>query len=350
MEFDFRKDKNLKIKHFKEYFAEKNEEKKEEYKTQRMFVRAVKLEKIMQILNSDMLDIVKISEISKIYRSADSFIGEYSELEKYSDDSVIGNYIEIIKKIEEYYRELESKNLISRSKELLDMEENKYFDDYIYACEIVNEYINYNESIYTEDFLKYFNLKDYQFNRFVEIVANFNGKLYEKYLSKSKENRKLRKYEVVEKIRKAKEAIKTGFTEDGKKFDEIEYYKTLPFYTKITAIEVLDDFNIKQVPYMFQKYKALIQTIDPDAFQPIMNYVNEKKLYLENSPTIISEKDIKSTRFIIKGQELNQEDKEIIIDYMKKEKIPFLIAAFNVVRDNYLENGLNFEKNLTLKK
>lgn len=350
MEFDFKKDRNLKIKHFKQYFAEQDEEKKEEYKDEKMFLRAVKLERIMEILNSDMLDILKISEISKIYRSADSFIREYSELEKYSDDSIIGKYVVIIKKIEEYYRKLESQDLISRSKELLDMEENKYFDDYIYACEIVNEYVNYSGSIYTEDFLKEFNLRDYQFNRFVEIVANFNGELYGKYFSKSEENKKLRKYEVIEKIRKAKVGSETGFTEDGEVFDEIEYYRTLPFYTIATSTEVLDDFNIKQSPYVFQKYKALIQTINPEAFEPIMKYVNEKKVYLEKFPTVVTENDIMSTKYIIREQELNEKDKEIIIKYMKDRKIPFLTAAFNAVRNKYLENGLKTEKGLILKK
>ena len=80
-----------------------------------------------------------------------------------------------------------------------------------------------------------------------------------------------------------------------------------------------------------------------------MSYIYANKL-LNANPSLTSEKDIMSISFIINDKPLSDSEKEEIIAYMKKRKIPFLQRAFTEVRNKYLTEGLDKEDCKVLKK
>ncbi len=346
MEFKNGEEDSAKIKHLLEYFSGKLDriEKEKKY-----YDRAKRLEKMIEIYESDELDVRKIAKMHELYKNSQDFICQFSDLERYSDDKVVGYFVRKINAIKEYYQACEEKGLIKEATSLIKLEEKGYFDDYVYACGFVEDFINYEDSPYISDFLEINGLNKTQFERFVEIVKTLNEDLYAKYLEKVNSNIELRKQDVIRKVNNLIEGSKNGKLSDNTAFDPVEYYANLPFYDDLTSKEVLKDFNVKVNAQLSTRYRELLYFIDRENAETVLNYATINKLHFVNLQPMITENNIMSTNYIIDGYTLTDEDKINIIEYMKKRKIPFLPKAYSEVRNKYLKQGLD-DKKLNLRK
>lgn len=317
------------------------------------FARAVKLKKMMEIYRSDFSDLEKCSEMKKLYKSSEKFRGSFYDLEKYKDDKFVGKIYRVVNKIADNFEALEK---IDRKEinNLLEMDRNGYFDDYYYACEFINEYIEYEDSPFLKDFLKTAGLNIHQFGRFVNIVSCLNPDLYDLYAVKARDNKNARKAITLTKINNLYNGIKTGVNEEGNEFDDLEVFRNLPFYDNDSALEVLNDFEVSNIFQLDRKVRVLVEKVKPEATRDINMRIIQSGAFKGSikgvDATVMSEREIHSTNYIVRGTELTDHDKDVIINYMKNNDIPLLPRCFSVVRDRYLEGTLNIDEVKTLKR
>ena len=231
MRFDVREDSSEKIRNLIEYF---NGDKKDKRNTK--YERAVKLEKMINIYeNKELIAVRKVAAFGEVYPTSAQFIKQFADLQKYRDDESITYLADITKAIGDYYQELEKNGTKASSIELLGMEKDGYFDNYGKACVVINDYISFNESPFLKDFAKKEKVNEYDFWSYVRIVSELNSGLYEQFAIKYDENRRARKATTIERVNNLYNGITTGKTTNGEDFDEIEFFKNLPFYNAETA-------------------------------------------------------------------------------------------------------------------
>ncbi len=344
MKCDITDKKNSKIRQLLDYFNYNIPSDTENTK----YRRAIKLEKMIRLYNSDLIEIRKIDEMSKIFKSSSSFMENYEDLMPYIDDLNVGYFANAVKIIGNYYKTVEENGLKDKSKDLLEIEENKYFEDYSYACYFVEEYIKYDNSPFLVDFLKEYNLREMTFNRFVDIVAELNGSLYGEYCIKKESNREMRKSAAIRKVEEIKYGVIGETLENGEKYDALDYYSNFPFYSIETTKELLDDFGIKKGVNLNQNIKILMRHIEPENIDLILDYIGRNNLYFSNYPVEIKKESILNTKYIINGRELTDEDKDNIVRYMENRGIPFVIDTFTIVKNRYAKNELDIDKKLKL--
>lgn len=346
MEFKNSKNSSAKIKSFLEYFSghlDKLEKEKKSYD------RAKKLEKMIQIYEGNDIDLEKVAKMHDLYKKSEDFVSQFSDLQRYSDDSVLSYFVAKINAIADYYKSFEQNGLVKASLTFMSFEEKGFFDDYIYANEYVTDYIYFEDSPYINDFLARYNLRKYEFDRYIEAIKSLDPDLYNRYLTKEMNNKELRKKDVLRKISNLIEGVKTGKLGDNTDFNTVEYFANLPFYDDVSSKEVLNDFGIKLQSNLSLRLKALLFAIDNENTPSVLNYANANRLNFDYMQRMISKKEIIETNIIMDHYKLTLEDKIEIINYMRKRKIPFLPKAFDEVKKKYLKEGLE-NKTLRLRK
>lgn len=332
--------KEFKTRRLVDYFTGKNRVDV----TDKNYESAIKLDNMIKIFNNNEIDILnKYYQMTKLFKTSSQFIKEYDYLNDFKDQSTVCYLYSYIDQISLYLMKIENGLSKETKKELLEFEQNNYFADYPYARYFVEQYINYKESPFLNDFLNYAGILEFDFQRFVCIVSELDDELFKKYNDKLKSNRLIRKSETIRKVNNIKDGILTGYTKDGTKFDNVEFYANLPYEDGIQSNEIYDDFNIRKMSTFDRKLKGLLDCLFPELANQIMKNIYDSKL-ISSTSSRISEKYINDTTFIINGQPLSSEAKKLIIKYMNERKIPFLNKAFIAVRDKYLNEGLEFKK------
>ena len=335
-----------KLSSFVEYFDNKDKVDR----TNPKYAVAMKFEKMMEVFKSELIEIRKVKKMSEIFPKAAEFAKQYAFLEKLTGNEDYECFAQMAEAISEYYQTREENGIKDRAKELMELEENHYFDDYRYAYDFVMEYICYDESPYLHDFLEKTGLRKSMFERFVDIIKVLNPSLYEDYLDKAAMNKNLRCLATFQKVANIRDGVTKGMTTDGRTFDEIEFFKNLPFFDKESSDEVLEDFKIPKTAMMDRRLKTLFQRLEPHTFDDIMKYIYENGLRFGESGYSITEKEIRSTKYFVAGREITDSDKDCMITYMKENKIPFLAKAFALVKDRYLNEGLELKEKENLGK
>ena len=337
--------KEFKTEKLVEYFTDK----KRIDITDKNYEAAIKLDKMIYLYNQEIDTLNKYYQMTLIFKKAIDFSKEYKFLKEFLDNSSV-YYLDLyIEEICFFLNKIERSLSKESLRDYLTLEKNKYFDDYCYAEYFVKQYIDYNESPFIRDFLIDSGINEQDFLRFTNIVFELNEDLYNKYLEKSKSNQIIRKSETIRKIDNIKEGIVSGYTKDGNKFDGVEFFANLPFDDMDKARETIEDFELKKLPSIDKRLRTILERLCPENVRDIMNYVYSNNL-LNANPSKISEKDIMNITYINNDLPLSNEGKLEIIDYMKERNIPFFQKAFNVVKDKYLNEGLEINKATTLKK
>lgn len=323
--------------------------------TDKNYESAVKLDKMVEIYFNKKYDrLKKYYDMTLLFKTADAFEREFNCLKKEyekesSKNAAIAYLCSYVADIAEFLRSMESKLSKEEAKSLLELEKNSYFDDYKYAAYFINRYIEYNESPFFRDFIAKEGISEDTFNRFVTIVIDLDGPLYDKFLEKCEENKMIRMSETARKVDNIKAGVTTGYTNDGYEFDEVEFYANLPFDDNFTYKEVFEDFGLRKMPSFDKRFRVVLEELCPENSRDIMGYVYEKSV-LYNNPSKITENSIMNTTFILEDQSLSDEAKQEIIAYMKRRNIPFLSCAFNAVKNKYVTKGLEKEDQKVLKK
>ena len=338
---------DFKAKKIIEYFTGKNRIDV----TDKNYASAVKLDKMIYFYNGDEeKDLLKrYYNMKRLFRTIDEFKNEYKKLEKYTDQSGVCYIYNYVIEITEFMSKIENGLSQERKKELLQLEKDGCFDDYPYASYFVKEFIDYKKSPYLKDFLAEKGLYERDFNRFVSIIARLDDNLYDQYLEKESENRLSRQLDVIKKLENIRSGVKTGYTNDGHKFDDVEFYRNLPFYDPDSSRAILDDFGFKKLSAMDQKFRILLDNLCCEDANDIIRYTHSRNI-LHSNPVPITEEEIMKTGCHINKQDLSENGKKLIIAYMKESNVPFIQGAYVAVRNKYMNEGLVFNSNKTLKK
>lgn len=313
--------------------------------------RTYKLERMMEIYNSSMLELEKLLQMSQVYKSSEMFLRAFRDLEKVADDEFFGHYLEIIKEIYEFYRVREEQDLIRVAKELKQVEESKYMEDFSGACQLVESYLAYEDSPFLSEFVKVYGINESAFLRCVNIIHDLDeDELYKKFLEKYERNVKEVKAMTLNKVNNLRSGAITGLLPNGEEFTRIEAYKNLPFYDEHTANEVIGYFNVPNSSSVTRKLKNLAGALIPEDKDKVLKYIYENEILGNGNPTILKEEEIYSTKIIYEDKEMTDADKTAIINYMKEEKMPPLLRAFNEVRNAYYGGKLQLQVPKKLEK
>lgn len=333
---DISNDKEFKRNKMVQYFTSKERIDKSDPN----FKSAIKLEKMVVAYYSDLTDIEKYLIFKELYISSKSFLKEYKMLKVYNSSTIV-NYLDgYVEVIGEFAKEMENTISVEIEREYKRYKNNGFADDYKYAYNFVKSYIEYQESPYIVDFLKSVGLNENDFKRFVSIIYELDEKLYEKYLEKYTENKKIRKAETLIKVDNIHNLLM-----NEEIFDAVEFYKNLPFSDFETANEVIEDFGLKKLSSIDQKLKTILGNFYPDDLKVMCKSIYDKGL-ITRDLNRISEHEIRNMNYMKNDVVLTSQMKEDIVNYMKKENLPFLVVVYNAVRNKCLENGLDNDKTL----
>ncbi len=316
---------------------------------EKVYSRAVKLEKMMQLFYSDQGTVQKLSEMMKVYRTHKEFMEANGDLLEYAEDETLAGYAAAVEEISSFFKKCEEVGLCELVPRLIALDEDHFFEDYPYAANFVEDYINFKDSPYLKDFLNAVGIREVDFNRFLTVVNELDQDLFDRYQARAQENKIQRMDDVSRKIRNIVSGVKTGKTTDGEDFDKIEFYVNLPFYDEMSSRETLEDFNIRKTPFIDQRFKSILLALAPQETYDVLKYSLNNKLLSSKSHTI-TEKEIAETRYTVNGITLTDEGKQHIINYMKERKMPWLALAFQEVRDRYLDGTLKLSENKKLAK
>ena len=343
--FNKRDSKEFKVKKIIEYFVDKNRIDV----TDLNFESALKLDKMIYLFNEERDLLKRYYYMKTLFKSSNDFNKEYKILSEYTDLSNVCYLYNYVIQISEFMSKIEEGMSKEREKELLSLEKDGCFDDYPYAQYFVREFVNYKDSPYLKDFLEEKGLYEHDFNRFITTLLRLDDSLYDEYLKKENENRLSRQSDVIRKLENIRSGVTTGFTKDGEKFDDVEFYRNIPFYDQDSSRLVIDDFGFKKLASVDQRLKTVIDNLCGEDASEVVKFIYSNRL-MHGNPKKIREEEIINTRFIVNDQEISSESKQEMIDYMKERNIPFLQNAFAAVKNKYLTEGLNTKKEKELKR
>ena len=305
------------------------------------YSKADKLRKMICIYECNENDYYKVVEMNKIYSTCEQYNIAIGRFILKSKDIV--EYQEIAKKlidISDYYGTNLRDGMLDKAKEYFD--NKKYFDSLSFARDIINAYVNYNDSCFTEAFINDINIKQEEFDFSVEAVKRLDKDLYNSYLEVSERNKNNRIEQTIEKCQNLREGVKTGYL-NNENFDELLFLKNLPFFTRSTMKEIYKDMNIV-VPTTFgQTYNRLFETVVKEDSKDVMKKLIDYRIS-NNSLEPINYDYIYKSRFIKNGRELEKEDKDAVFLYIETLGLPPVERVFNVVKDKYLTDELDIIK------
>lgn len=324
-------------------------------RNKRRFEKAISLDKAIKIFESNLIDIRKVYELSKLYKNSEEIRKTFSKLSKFRDeDEVVGVQLDKVEAIAEYLGKHESKGLVKKAKDLVENEDR--IDNIPYAKHFVESYIH-SDKIFTSDFLKEEKIDKSTFDYFKGIVSEFDEKLFDEYKTKEIDNSKDRRYTARRLIRDLYEGATTGKVRFGEEFDALKCYELMPYKNEEQLNELLEDFKEKKASTVEQKTRKLLKVVEPEKADTVYNYLIKngiitKGSYTFRSPFTTVEKVREESGVSVNGQEVTDEHKEAIIKYLQVREVAMFEKAVVLVRNKVLANEifLDEEKHLCIRK
>ena len=293
-------------------------------------LRIKKINDFYKAVISEDNDYNKAVKLLSLFKNSEEFRRSYALFVKYGqDDERLDPAREALDNFEMLYdkfKEYEDKGIIDFVKYVINVQ--AYADNYDYAKFAVDYYIQSSESYKTSKFLKKLGIDEDTFKFCVDAIKELDVDLYKQYLAKKESNNKTRCIRNTETIVDLANGINYGLLADGTKFDLLEFIKRVPFKRS-------KDFISKLIEFMRSNNKREMATI--------LRYIRANGLDRANTFAPLTVEDIYKTKYILKGIELSKEDKDIIIDYIKVNKLPLINKVFSLVRNKYLNGEINAE-------
>lgn len=308
--------------------------------------RKEKLEKMMAIYNSDSPMDVKISEMTKLYENPFAFLKSFNYFIKLSSDkpSLIKKF-NPCEEIYSFYQKAYDEGLV---RDVLYYNKYKnYFANYDYARFILSEYVKSPDSFDTCKWLDEYGLDSDTLDYCAGVIEELDSSLFDEYSSKVALNSKVRATIAKDKLDNIISGIETGYLLDGSEFNEIEFFKLLPFYNKESAKEISSDFGIvSSVAEVWDRLRVLVRELYPESLGKFYSYTNARRI---NNRALESFNidDIYNTFVSVNGRVVTDEEKTEILKYMEENSIPMISKAYTLVRNQFLVNG--FSHNLDPK-
>ena len=310
------------------------------------YEKEIKLEKLIEIYESDLINIRKIYAITNLFKNSEKLRSAYRKLERYRDDEFIKPYYDMIDNVAGFLERAEKAGLVEISRDLIAQEQ--YMEDYNYAVYYMEKYLH-SKRIFKSDFLKDEQITGKTFDYLAGIVDEYNPMLSTYYREKNNENYRERRYRTRCSFNEMYRGITTGKTRFGHDFTLLEFAMLYPFKNIDTLNELIEDFGATKGSNIDIKTKNLIRKVVPEKADTIIKYMVDNKMYL-NGYNPMTERDIRNTRMIIGDREVTEEDKDDIIRFMNYHEMPYYPKVFNLVRDRQLSEGLYPKDVKSLKK
>lgn len=309
------------------------------------YERPLKLKRMVDIYESSLSDYSKIYEMSLLYTYR-QYANAIKPFLKYEDDMILGDFVKKLKEIDSLYGKCDEKGVTKDVNYLVKME--GYFSSYNYAKFLITEYIRYNESPVTMKFLEMYGISNNVFEYCVHVINELDPDLYAVYQAKAEYNQKLRINQKLSDMNEIVRGIKTGKKSNGEDFDVIEFLKLMPFYDMESSREVFNDFNIKKGSEFGLRIRNIFSYFFPNDYREILTFLNENKI---DNPSFqeLREKDVYGTRLIVNGREITEDDKHIIMAYIRENELPLVNRSYDVVRKKYLAGEITKEDVKTKK-
>lgn len=300
---------------------------KRKYKSteEQLKVKLENLKHIIIILESDMKNYDKILEMSRIYSTPERFRSTYQLIYNHGqEDPMFKEYIGKFIDVYNFYLSCSNNGLLDNVKYIQSIE--GYLSDYSQAEVVIRKYIEDIESYKTSEFILSLGINEDLLKRYVRTVENVNPVLYQEYLDKFEENKKIRFFANKKTITDLSVAIKAGILENGEEFNLLEFLKRIPFLRN-------KNFSEKLIEFMKRN-----NTIEE--YNIILKYMAQNKLFDKNLPNTLNVERLYKEKTIVNGREITKEDNDIILEYMKDNRYPMIRKVYILVRKEYLSGRI----------
>ena len=293
-------------------------------------LRLHKINLLYKKFNTEESDYKKVEFFLKLFDSPEEFRKSYSLFIKFGkNDSRLASAKEALNNFEYLYNKLrvyELDGIIDDVRYFMSIE--NYQKNYSYAKFIVEYYINSSNSYKENDFLSTLGIDKDIFGYCIETIDCLDKDLYNDFLKKKEENRKIRCLKISETLADLAYGIKNNEFPNGSPFDLLEFIKRVPF---------------KKSKNFIYELTAFLERNNPQDKDTIMNYLYNNKLHLPTALAPLDINDIYKTKNIINGRELTYEDKTNIINYLKVNNIPLVNKAYSFAKVKYLNGEIALE-------
>ena len=205
------------------------------------------------------------------------------------------------------------------------------------AIEKVRQFINDDSCDKIEDFCKKNNIERNVFSDYVVLLKEVDENLFNLYASKVENSKKRRYAKIVANINLIIKYLKTGIEEYGviRPFDVVDYFM-------VTNLSFQDILKLSKSVLSQSDYALLRKFISQNTivFSNNVNLVNQ---ILSEKVVVKYEKDKKGVP--IPGSEVifSNEDKLMLIDYLKRNNVPINLKTYGIVFRRYRNGLLNLE-------
>lgn len=291
--------------------------------------RILKLKEAYDIINSNESDYNKAEKLHSLYPSAEQFRRTYSLFIKFgTKDNKLDHSRELLNNFDVIYNkylEYENNGIINNVKYVQSVK--KYLEFYDYAKFVINHYVN-SSSYNLNEFLLELGINKDIFKFCIDTIEELDVDLYQKYLVKRVRNKEVNYLHDMSTIRNLAIGISTGTLIDGTPFDLLEFIKRVPFKNSKNFSNEIFEFMKKNTP----NYCNLI-----------MDYIFNNKLHLPSTFNPLDLKSIYQITSIIDGVLITNDDKNIIIDYLRQNNIPIISKTFVLARKKFLDGEFDIE-------
>lgn len=336
---NYEKYKSEPVKRFVKFFNGEVEITKENEKE---YEKEITLQRIFNIYRSDLTKGEKQYRLCKLFKNSEMFENKYRFLLKYREDEFLRKYVAYVEKIAADYRRLDDNNLRNEIMEAYVIED--YKNDYCFARYHIEGYIETSE-FEKSKILEKLDIDGAELEYYEKVIEALDKSLYSDYQKKKYNNMLLSNSVLVEKLNNLYEGITTGYI-NGEEFNDIELAKNLPFYGEEDAKEALKNLELKGAPNYSQRLKKVLEYVCPEKKDVIFKYLIGKKL--ANGDNILKEAEFYRTGYIIGGREITDNDKDIIVNFIKDNNLPPINFSYRSVIQKHLDGTLKKNKTLTL--
>ena len=291
---------------------------------------------IGKIVDSDLSASSKAAVLYKFYDGSNSFKANCSLFLNTYDLGIFISMedLEQYQKIYNFYCECEKRELLKKH--------NNIKIDSDYAKFIIISYLNFPKHYLLFNFFVDMHITEKMFKDCVALVQKSDLDLYNAYEAKRKEEEEFRKETEKTNIYDIYEAIKMGVFKDGSKLDLFNVIKRLPLQEKY--ISASGRYSISRIESYLLKY-------DKEVVNTILKYLRKHYILSGKKAFHVTDMEyLNEFAIVINDREVNMEDNFLVLDYLRKNNLPFIDIVFNGIRRQYINGEIDLGDGSKKKK
>lgn len=294
------------------------------------------LNEIYKIINTDLTDERKLRSLLNYYKTYNEFKINYSLLLKFGKNDerlskgkeALDSFSSIDSEILRLFNNEGLYNNVLYQKEVEEvLEENLYFDNYLYAEWVIKNYIDYDRNYLKYEYLNKIGITEETFDYCVEIIRFLNPILYNELQEVTKKSNDRRMFNLDKTYLNLEFGILNGYLQDGTPFNLLEFYKRVPFKNSGK------DFMNKTFDFLQRIYGPSSST-----YKIIASY-----LYKNNIRTIsyVSKEKILKTKYIVNGVQIDEKIVNDVFDCLDAYNYPKISTVYRIVLNKYLNDEID---------